>query len=75
MPPGDAGALAAALLSALGDSTSAGRRALAAAQHVRALFTWAALRPTLLAAYDQAISACGNDVERAHLRRRLEDLG
>ncbi len=27
------------------------------------------------AAYDQAISACGNDVERAHLRRRLEDLG
>ena len=27
------------------------------------------------AAYDQAIAACGNDVERAHLQTRLEALG
>ena len=27
------------------------------------------------AAYDQAIAACGNDVERAHLQARLEALG
>jgi len=54
VPPGDAAALAAALRSALDDPASARRRALAAARHVRAHFTWAALQPALLAAYDEA---------------------
>ena len=55
VPPGDSGALAAALHSVLGDPASARRRALAAAQHVRAHFAWPALQPTLLATYDEAI--------------------
>ncbi len=56
VPPGEAGALAAAIVATLTDASAAQRRAEAARAHVRACFTWPSLKPRLLEIYAEAVA-------------------
>lgn len=57
--PEDPRALAEAIVATLADADGARRRARAASEHVRARFTWQAIKPKLLEVYAEAVARRG----------------
>ena len=55
VPPGDAGALAAAIKSLLGDAERCARMGGAASEHIRTRFTWERTAKTTVELYEEVL--------------------